>query len=146
MRALYNLIGEEDAAEAVEAAKLVNRTGKTTKRTPNPREKKLKVMPLDNTLVVFSRLLSMCVLQRIKYDQDTEVDHDDEEIVVSRGLLKKIFASIVAADAATRERLFIVQVAAEEGWDLANRVAVRKFRRAGESRVVQQPTTEPKSS
>ncbi len=48
------------------------------------------------------------------------------EISVTRGDLKKLFGKLATADQLSRERLFILQVAATDGWNMAKTVSNMK--------------------
>lgn len=57
---------------------------------------------------------------------DDGSDDDDEELTVRRGDLKRIFGLWAHADNDIRDRLFIIQVAADDGWGMAKQLAVMK--------------------
>ncbi len=50
----------------------------------------------------------------------------EDKFVIDKEVFKEWFGKLIALDEAMRDRLLIVQLAAENGWKLARRVAQRK--------------------
>lgn len=63
-----------------------------------------------------------------KSDLDSEHDYAEvaEKNIVDEEVVKDWFGKLLAVDEAFRERLFIVQIASDNGWKLAKAVAMRK--------------------
>ncbi len=62
-------------------------------------------------------------------DFEEEIDLEailDDKFLVDKDRFKIWVANFIEADARLRERLFIVQVAVEDGWSVAKGVALRK--------------------
>ncbi len=62
-------------------------------------------------------------------DFDEEIDLAtilEDKVIVDKTIFKEWVASFLDADKGYRERMFIIQVAIEDGWTMAKGVALRK--------------------
>ncbi len=70
--------------------------------------------------------------QKLVFDGEEEDDAVEsaaslgDKVVVDREMFKDWFVKLLELDEAMRDRMFIVQLAAENGWKLAKAVALRK--------------------